>query len=132
MRILLVGDYPRDPRLGSTKVLLKLQEEFQTFGHACDVLLADDLGEFPRHRLLRWALGPLAALGAVHRAFSRRGRYDVVDIASAEGLWVGALRRVGFVKGAAIVARSNGIEHLNYRRLLLDHDAGLLHKPWTR
>src|SRR5439155_1466699 len=34
--------------------------------------------------------------------------------------------------GAAIVARSNGIEHLNYRRMLDDHDAGLLDKPWTR
>ena len=53
MRILLVGDYPRDARLGSTKVLLKLQEEFRSLGHTCDVLLGDDLGTFPRHRALR-------------------------------------------------------------------------------
>ena len=44
MRILLVGDYPPDPRLGSTKVLLKLREEFEALGHVCDVLLADGLG----------------------------------------------------------------------------------------
>src|SRR5438132_8148749 len=61
MRILLVGDYPRDARLGSTKVLLKLQEEFRGLGHTCDVLLADDLGASPRHRLLRWAFAPIAA-----------------------------------------------------------------------
>jgi hypothetical protein len=33
VRILLVGDYPPDPRLGSTKVLIKLQEEFRALGH---------------------------------------------------------------------------------------------------
>jgi glycosyltransferase involved in cell wall biosynthesis len=132
MRILLVGDYPRDARLGSTKVLLKLQEEFRNFGHACDVLLADDLGERPRHRALRWIVEPVAAVAAVRRAFRDRGPYDVVDVASAEGLWIAAARRAGLFDGAAIVARSNGLEHLNYRRMLDDHDAGLLHKPWTR
>ena len=132
MRILLVGDYPRDARLGSTKVLLKLQEEFRLLGHDCDVLLADDLGASPRHRWLRWGLEPIAALAAVRRIFLRNGPYDVVDIASAEGLWVGVLRRVGMFGGAAVIARSNGLEHLNYRRMLDDHQAGLLQKPWTR
>jgi hypothetical protein len=131
MRILLVGDYPRDPRLGS-KVLMKLQEEFRSQGHACDLLLADDLGQSPRHRALRWALEPLAALAAVSRAFRERGPYDVVDIASAEGLWVGALRRMGLFNRAAVIARSNGIEHLNYRRMIDDHNAGLMAKPWIR
>src|SRR5262245_36938783 len=132
MRILLVGDYPRDARLGSTKVLLKLQEEFRRLGHTCDVLLADDLGAAPRHRLLRWAVAPTNALGAIRRAFREHGQYDVIDVASAEGLWVALLRRLGLFSGAAIVARSNGLEHLNYRRMLDDHDAGLLDKPWTR
>ncbi len=132
MRILLAGDYPRDPRLGSTKVLLKLQEEFRRLGHTCDVLLADDLGESPRHRLLRWAIAPVVAFGAIRHAFRERGPYDVIDIASAEGLWVAVLRRLGLFNGAAIIARSNGLEHLNYRRMLDDHDAGLLDKPWTR
>ena len=132
MRILLVGDYPRDARLGSTKVLLKLQEEFCRLGHSCDVLLADDLGASPRHRLIRWALAPVAALGAIRRAFRDRGPYDVIDVASAEGLWVGILRHAGLFDGAALVARSNGLEHLNYRRMLDDHDAGLLVKPWIR
>ena len=132
MRILLVGDYPRNPRLGSTKVFLKLQEEFRALGHECDVLLADDLGPCPRHRLLRWAVEPVAALAAVRRAFRDRGVYDVVDVASAEGLWIGALRRAGLLNGAAVISRSNGIEHLNYQRMLDDHDDGLARKPWTR
>ncbi|HYM23050.1 MAG TPA: glycosyltransferase family 4 protein [Vicinamibacterales bacterium] len=131
MRILLVGDYPRDARLGSTKVALKLQEELQVLGHTCDVLLADDLGSFPRNRFARQALAPLAALAAVGRAVRTNGRYDVIDVASAEGLWLGALRRLGMLS-AAVVARSNGLEQLNYQRMLEDHDAGISQKPWTR
>ena len=132
MRILLVGDYPRDPRLGSTKVLVKLQEEFRALGHPCDLLLADDLGPFPRNGHLRQALGPVIALMAVGRVFRERGPYDVVDIASAEGLWVAVLRRMGAFRRTAVVARSNGLEHLNYRRMIDDHAEGLLYKPWTR
>ena len=126
-----MGDYPRDARLGSTKVALKLQEEFRALGHTCDVLLADDLGAFPRNRLARQAFAPIAAALAVTRAIRANGPYDVVDVASAEGLWLGVLRRLGLFR-AAVVARSNGLEHLNYRRMLGDHDAGVLHKPWTR
>jgi len=132
MKILLVGDYPRDPRLGSTKVLLKLQEEFRTLGHDCDVLLADDLGAFPRHRLARWAFEPVAAVAAVRRAFHARGDYDVIDVSSAEALWIGILRRAGIFNGATVVGRSHGLEHLNYRRMLDDHADGLSRKPWTR
>lgn len=132
MRILLVGDYPRDPRLGSAKVLFKLQEEFRAAGHACDLLLGDDLGDRPRHRAARWAIAPGLAFAAVRRAIRRNGRYDVIDAASAEGLWLGMRRRFGGLGGTAIVARSNGIEHLNYRRMVADADAGLIAKPWTR
>jgi glycosyltransferase involved in cell wall biosynthesis len=130
MRILLVGDYPPDPRLGSTKVLLKLREQFETMGHGCDVLLADGLGG-PRNPYLRQAVGPVVARRAVLRAFSRSGPYDIVDVASAEGLWLaaGSRRRLN---GAAVISRSNGLEHLNYQRMLDDHAAGLVHKPWTR
>lgn len=131
MRILLAGDYPADARLGSTKVLLKLQEEFRAAGHECDLLLSDDLASAPTNPYLRQALGPIAALRAVKRMASARGPYDVVDVASAEGLWIAA-RRPGPLRGAAVISRSNGLEHLNYRRMLDDHDAGLLHKPWTR
>ena len=113
-------------------MLLKLQEEFRALGHQCDVLLADDLGASPRHRLLRWAVEPVAAAAAVRRAFRDRGAYDIVDVASAEGLWIGTLRRAGLFNGAAVISRSNGIEHLNYRRMLGDHADGLSRKPWTR
>jgi glycosyltransferase involved in cell wall biosynthesis len=131
MRILLVGDYPPDARLGSTKVLLKLREEFTSLGHTCDVLLSNDLGKWPGNPYLRQAVGPLLAHSAVSRMFHRNGPYDVVDVASAEGLWV-ALRRSGVMNGAVVISRSNGLEQLNYQRMLDDHAAGLVHKPWTR
>jgi glycosyltransferase involved in cell wall biosynthesis len=131
VRILLVGDYPPDARLGSTKVLIKLQEEFRALGHACDVLLADGLGAFPGNPYLRQAFAPVKALAAVRRMVKANGPYDVVDVASAEGLWIGRLRRAA-LGGAAVISRSNGLEHLNYQRMLDDHAAGLLEKPWTR
>ena len=59
------------------------------------------------------------------------GPYDVVDVASAEGLWLASVGRHA-VNGASVISRSNGLEHLNYRRMLDDADAGLLTKPWTR
>jgi len=131
VKILLVGDYPRDARLGSTKVALKLQSEFRAFGHSCDVLLGGDLGAFPRNRFLRQAIAPMTAIAAVRRAVREHGAYDVIDVASAEGLWLGVLRRLGLL-AAAVVVRSNGLEHLNYERMIADHDAGLAQKPWTR
>jgi glycosyltransferase involved in cell wall biosynthesis len=131
MRILLVGDYPPDPSLGSTKVLVKLQEEFRAAGHHCDLMLSDALGRFPRNEYARRGLGPVVALSAVRRQFRAHGPYDVVDVASAEGLWVAKLRGLALPR-TAVISRSNGLEHLNYRRMLDDHDAGLLYKPWTR
>jgi glycosyltransferase involved in cell wall biosynthesis len=131
MRILLVGDYPRDPRLGSTKVLVKLQEEFRALGHNCDLLLADGIEGAPRNPYLRQAFAPVTAWSAVRRMFETRGPYDVIDVASAEGLWIASLGRRS-LNGAAVISRSNGLEHLNYRRLLDDAAAGLASKPWTR
>jgi glycosyltransferase involved in cell wall biosynthesis len=132
VRILLVGDYAHDPRLGSAKVLFKLQEEFRGLGHECDLLLAEDIGSHPKNAHLRRALAPLAALVAVRRAVRDRGPYDVIDVASAEGLWVARLRRAAAGSRTVVVARSNGLEHLDYQRMLADHEHGLLHKPWTR
>lgn len=132
MRILLVGDYARDARLGSTKVLVKLQEEFRALGHVCDLVLADDLGLHPRNAHLRRAIAPISALAAIRRAFQANGAYDVVDVASAEALWIAAARHAGALRHTAVVARSNGLEHLDYQRMLDDHDHGLLYKPWVR
>ena len=67
MNILLAGDYPPDATLGSTKVIVKLQEEFRALGHRCDVLLADGLVGAPRNPYLRQAFAPIAALRAVQR-----------------------------------------------------------------
>jgi glycosyltransferase involved in cell wall biosynthesis len=132
MKILLVGDYPNDPRLGSAKVPHKLREEFRALGHECDALFSEDLGEFPRQRHLGQALRPAVAARAIARAFRERGPYEVVDIASAEGFLFGLQRRLGKYPGTAFISRSNGLEHLNYQRMIDDHHAGLLHKPLTR
>jgi len=133
MRILLVGDYPADPRLGSTKVFVKLQEEFRAAGHTCDVLLEDSLGAAPRNAYVRRAYGPVLALRAVRRAVHESGPYDVVDVASAEGLWVALwARRERPESRIAVISRSNGLEHLNYQRMIDDHDEGFARKPWTR
>lgn len=132
MKILLVGDYPADPRLGSAKVYYKLREEFAALGHECDLLLAPDVGERPANWRVRQTVSPWLADRAIRRAFRERGPYDVVDVASAEGMVFAARRRAGFAREPVIVSRSHGLEHLNYRRTLDDAADGLLRKPWTR
>ncbi len=133
MKILLVGDYQNDARLGSAKVTHKLREEFQRLGHACDALFAEEIGVTPHSAHARQALGPTLAAKAIARAFKERGPYDVVDIASAEGFIFGLQRKFSGAYGkATFISRSNGLEHLNYQRMLDDHRAGLLHKPLTR
>jgi len=131
LRILLVGDFPDDPRLGSAKVAHKLREEFRTAGHECDALFSKDLGRWPSGRQLRQLFAPAISNTAILNAFSRR-RYDVVDASSAEGLWFGAQKRLGRFRSTAFICRSHGLEHLNYRRMLDDSAAGLSSKPWTR
>ena len=132
MRILLVGDYPDDARLGSAKVLYKLREEYDALGHECDILFGKEIAERPANRQVRQAVGPMLAARAIAMRFRERGHYDVVDVASAEGFVFGARRRLGAYKDTVFISRSNGLEHLNYQRMLDDHRAGLLRKPWTR
>ncbi len=132
MKILLVGDYPNDSRLGSAKVFFKLSEEYRALGHECDILFSDDLAGGPKSRHLRQALAPWAAAHAIAAHFRERGPSDVVDIASAEGSIFGLKHRLGAYKETVFISRSNGLEHLNYRRMLDDHREGLIRKPWTR
>ena len=131
LRILIVGDYPDDPRLGSAKVAHKLRAEFRSLGHECDALFANDLGARPRGRQLRQVLSPVLAFRACARAIEARD-YDVVDVASAEGLWLRRFRWIEGFEHVAVVARSHGLEHLNYERMLADARAGLTRKPWWR
>jgi glycosyltransferase involved in cell wall biosynthesis len=126
-RILLAGDYPADPTLGSSKVYYKLQEEFLRMGHQCDVMFGPEMGRRPRGSKLRWAAMPWVALRTLGRAADR---YDVIDVASAEGEGLGLRRALTPGATYAIVSRSHGLEHLNYRRLLDDAAAGLSQKRW--
>jgi glycosyltransferase involved in cell wall biosynthesis len=132
VRILLVGDYPADPRLGSAKVYYKLREEIAALGHDCDVLLGPDIAARPENWRVRQTISPWLAERAIRRAFRDRGPYDVVDVASAEGMVFAARRRMGFAREPVIISRSHGLEHLNYRRTLDDAADGLIDKPWTR
>ena len=132
MRILLVGDYPADPTLGSAKVYYKLREEFAALGHDCDLLMGPDIADRPASWRVRQTVSPWLADRAIRRAVRERGPYDVVDVASAEGMVLAARRRAGLGSWPAIVSRSHGLEHLNYRRTLDDAADGLIDKPWTR
>jgi glycosyltransferase involved in cell wall biosynthesis len=128
LRILLVADYPDDPRQGSAKVTHKLREELRAAGHQCDALFGPDLGRRPAGRQLRQLLAPMLASRAVRRG----APYDVLDVTSAEGLWLAVRRPFRRTAASAVVCRSHGLEHLNYRRMLEDARAGLVRKPWTR
>jgi len=131
LSILLVGDYPDDPRLGSSKVLHKLRDEFIALGHGCDVVWSHEIGRWPAVRHLRQLAAPWMAARALSARMGRK-KYDVVDAASAEGLFLGLLNMIGAHDGSVFVCRSNGLEHLNYARMLDDHVHGLTNKPWTR
>jgi glycosyltransferase involved in cell wall biosynthesis len=129
LRILMLGDYADDPRLGSSKVYFKLQEEFLRAGHDCELALAPALGVHPRQPKLRWGVAPVLA----SRAAARSGAvYDVIDVASAEGSLLGLRQALAPGRPTALVSRSHGLEHRNYQRLLDDHAAGLSHKGWYR
>lgn len=130
LSVLLVGDYSPDPTLGSPKVFYHLRAELTALGHRCDAVFGDEI-HGPTSRQLRQLVSPVSARSAIARHLSRTA-YDVVDAASAEGLWFGVARRFGQHKRTAYVCRSNGLEHLNYRRMLDDADEGLASKPWTR
>lgn len=129
MRILVAGDYPADPRLGSSKVLFKLASELGTLGHHVSLMLGPDLGPRPSQRHARDLASPFLTARAVKHAVEDGGRaFDVVDASGAEGLLI-ARRRV---HAKAVVARSHGLEHLNYRRMLDDAAAGLVARPLHR
>jgi glycosyltransferase involved in cell wall biosynthesis len=131
MRILLAGDYPADPRLGSAKVYYKLREELAALGHEVEVLLAPELPRGPESWRVRQTVSPWMMAHAVRRMEARRGPFDVIDVASAEGMVIAARRRMTG-RGPAVVSRSHGLEHLNYERTLGDAADGLIRKGWTR
>jgi glycosyltransferase involved in cell wall biosynthesis len=132
VRILLVGDYPPDPRLGSSKVYFKLAEELRALGHGVELLMAPGIGARPAGWRARQTVAPWLADRAIRRTIREHGPFDVVDVASGEGMLFAGRRRWTRARGPVVVARSHGLEHLNYRRTLDDARDGLLAKPWTR
>jgi glycosyltransferase involved in cell wall biosynthesis len=130
LSILLAGDYPPDPLLGSPKVFFKLKAEFEALGHRCEMLLAPEIGG-PASRHTRQLIAPWRAGRAIMRRLEASS-FDVVDAASAEGLAFGLARRIGRYRSIPLICRSNGLEHLNYQRTLDDAAHGLVSKPWTR
>jgi glycosyltransferase involved in cell wall biosynthesis len=131
LSILMVGDYPDDARLGSSKVSHKLREEFVALGHTCDIVWSDEIGRSPAWRQVRQLAAPWMAGRAIARRMDAR-RYDVIDAASAEGLFMGIMNLIPDRHRPALVCRSHGLEHLNYARMLDDHFAGLRRKSWLR
>ena len=130
LSIVLAGDYPKDARLGSAKVAAKLCEEFRALGHTCDVLGSSDIGERPRWRQVRQVIAPWMAARAIVQKTDRR--CDVIDVASAEGLFIGLFDLLPDRDRPAYICRSHGLEHLNYARMLDDDQAGLRSKSWVR
>src|SRR4051794_35594869 len=131
LSILLAGDFPDDARLGSSKVAHKLREEFEALGHSCELLWSADLGSRPAWRQVRQAVSPWMAARAIARSEGLR-RYDVIDVASAEGLGIGLINLIPNRQRTALVCRSHGLEQLNYARMVDDHRAGLRAKSWIR
>ncbi len=132
MRILIAGDYPADARLGSSKVAYKLCSAFRALGHFCQTLFEDDLGTKVIPSRLRWLAAPWVGARAVLRTMASQGPFDIVDVSSAEGFPIAALRRAKRLGATTVISRSHGLEHLNYQRMLKDHDEGLLQKPWHK
>jgi glycosyltransferase involved in cell wall biosynthesis len=130
VRIILVGDYPEDERLGSPKALLRLRDELRAQGHTATTILRPQIGESPRQRHLRDLLSPWLSSRAVRDVASRDGVPDVVDASSAEGLLLGS-SRVPWAR-TAVVVRSHGLEHLNYARMLDDARHGLVRRGLHR
>jgi glycosyltransferase involved in cell wall biosynthesis len=130
LSILFVGDYPPDATLGSPKVFYKLQAEFHALGHRCDIMFGPEIGG-TSFRQIRQLVSPWRAGNAIVRRLES-GRYNVVDAASAEGLFFGILKRFAIYKQVAYICRSNGLEQLNYRRMLEDAREGLSRKPLLR
>ncbi len=128
LRILMIADFPGDPTLGSPKVNFKLKEEFDRRGHHCDLLFREQLGEFPQSRQLRTLVYPFLVHRAARRAERAHGPYDVVDVTSEGAMVMGTLRRLRARPGPVIVARSNGLEHLNNARLRADEAAGFIRR----
>jgi glycosyltransferase involved in cell wall biosynthesis len=131
LHIVLVGDYPADDRLGSPKALLRLRDALREQGHRATTLLAPDLGPTPRQRHLRDAASPWLAARAIRALAARDGIPDVIDASSAEGLSI-ARSREGAWSRVAVAARSHGLEHRNYARMLDDAREGFGRRGWHR
>jgi glycosyltransferase involved in cell wall biosynthesis len=108
MEVVLACSFPRDERLGSSRVPLRLADELGRQGARVSLLFAEDLP-----RLRAGAGSPraeqLSAPFRIAAALARRGRgADLVDIAGLDA-WAYARLARRLRPRQAIVSRSNGL-----------------------
>ena len=123
LRILLVGDYANDPRPDRPRSRTSSARSSAPPATSVTRLFAEDLGHPARRAAGPAARLPVLGHSAISRAIAQRP-YDVVDAASAEGLWFGAGKRLGRRRSTVFICRSNGLEHRNYNSMLDDSRAG--------
>lgn len=92
MRILIVGDVPRQWEAGTAAVLLNHARELQNLGHDVDCWFGDDIMPKPvwPQRIKTF----IFAVRVAHRILRARDRYDVVDIHAPVGFIYGAWRKL--------------------------------------
>lgn len=112
LRVVLACNFPRDERLGSARVPLRLARELEGLGVEVVSLFDDDLPRVRGGRVQEIS-SPFRMAAALRRAAARA---DVVDIAGMDA-WVYARFARRFRSGQAVVSRSNGL----WRRSLAVH-----------
>jgi len=102
--LVLACNFPRDERLGSSRVPLRLSPELTRMGAEVTTLFAEDLPAAPRGRAAQ-----LSAPFRMAKVLATRAKTaDVVDIAGFDA-WTYARFARQFRRGQAIVSRSNGL-----------------------
>lgn len=125
MKILLVGNFPRDEKLGSPKVLIKLEEEFVKKGHFVKSIFEEDLKTILPGRYLRYFNSPVVAFLAIKEYHRKFGYFDVVQVTSGDGFLWGIYKKINGLKSKYICV-TFGLEHLDAATMRENEKLGLL------
>lgn len=104
LRLMLACTFPRDERLGTSRVPLRLAAELQKLGVDVTTLFAEDLPHLPEARAEQLT-APLRMATALMRT---AGSADVVDVAGLDA-WAYARLARRLRPHQALVSRSNGL-----------------------